>query len=114
MSISETLEKSKAIIEREIDKIDVISKLKEHLDECTSKQLCDYNKTLILLDKNERESAKADDLTKLTDEEIEQKLHEAITYLSGAKGVASNTNTTDTNEKESDKDVELTSEPPTS
>ncbi len=74
--------KSLQIINRELEKIDTYSKSNpEPLERSDSSSLTDYLKTLLLLNKEDREASKGMNWQTKSDEELEQLAQEAFKFI---------------------------------
>ena len=81
--ISKTLEKALKIIENDISKIEQLGQDAAPLERSEATKLTEYVKVLITASRNERDQAKADGLSDISDEELEKLAAEALKEIKG-------------------------------
>ena len=81
-SPSDCLILAKDIIFGEVEKLSERAKDKDSLDKTDADILNNYVKSLMLLNKDEREEAKSTNLQTMTDDELEQETKLALDFLS--------------------------------
>lgn len=75
------LEKALAIVGDELDKLGILSEGEEPLEGRQSSSLTDYVKVLLLVNKDDREQAKGENLESKGDEDLEALARQAVKFL---------------------------------